>query len=105
MLGTDYPFPLGEVTGFAGAYPGKTIFETFPDDEKVKSKLLFDNAMQFLNLDPNNYWTEIFDNAMQVLNLDPNSYWTDMCQIRFYNKTQYKIILFIFVNYKICLGN
>jgi hypothetical protein len=55
MLGTDYPFPLGEVTGFAGAYPGKTICETFPDDSKLKSKLFFDNAVEFLNLDPNSF--------------------------------------------------
>ena len=55
MLGTDYPFPLGEVSGFAGAYPGKTIFETFPENEKIKSKLLFDNAMDFLNLDASTY--------------------------------------------------
>ena len=55
MLGTDYPFPLGEVTGFAGAFPGRTICETYPDDEGLKSKLFFDNAMQFLNLDPSSF--------------------------------------------------
>jgi len=54
MLGTDYPFPLGEVTGFAGAFPGKTICEVYQDDS-LRKKLLFDNAMTFLNLDPNMY--------------------------------------------------
>jgi aminocarboxymuconate-semialdehyde decarboxylase len=55
MLGTDYPFPLGEVTGFAGAYPGRTICETYPEDPKLQSKLFFDNAARFLNLDPDSY--------------------------------------------------
>ena len=50
ILGTDYPFPLGEVHGFAGAYPGKVIQE-MKYDEKLKKKLLFDNAMEFLGLD------------------------------------------------------
>jgi aminocarboxymuconate-semialdehyde decarboxylase len=55
MLGTDYPFPLGEVSGFAGAYPGKTICEVFQNDEGMMKKLLFDNALSFLNLDSNNF--------------------------------------------------
>ena len=55
ILGTDYPFPLGEVHGFGGAYPGKAIVETYEKDEKMKRKLLFDNACDFLNLDPTKF--------------------------------------------------
>ncbi len=51
ILGTDYPFPLGEVTGFGGSRPGKAVDETFPDRPALRKKLLFDNAMDFLNLD------------------------------------------------------
>ena len=65
MLGTDYPFPLGEVL-IADAYPGKVIKESeFSPHIKVRlrhtisrlsdtilqKKLLWDNAMEFLNLD------------------------------------------------------
>jgi aminocarboxymuconate-semialdehyde decarboxylase len=43
-LGTDYPFPLGELE------PGKLIeFSKFP--KPVESKLLGDNALNWLNLD------------------------------------------------------
>jgi aminocarboxymuconate-semialdehyde decarboxylase len=55
ILGTDYPFPLGEVTGFGGAKPGKAIVETYADDDKMKRKLLFDNAIEFLNLDASQF--------------------------------------------------
>jgi len=42
MLGTDYPFPLGELE------PGKLI-ESMTDLEKdSKAKLLGENAMKFL---------------------------------------------------------
>ena len=54
MLGTDYPFPLGEVHGFAGAYPGKVI-EEMEYDEKLQEKLFFDNAAHFLGLDKKLY--------------------------------------------------
>jgi len=49
MLGTDYPFPLGEVL-IADAYPGKVIKES-EFSPHIKKKLLWDNAMEFLNLD------------------------------------------------------
>jgi len=53
ILGTDYPFPLGEVL-IADAYPGKVIKESnFSND--IKRKLLWDNAMEFLNLDGSKY--------------------------------------------------
>lgn len=53
MLGTDYPFPLGEVSGFAGAFPGKAI-QALKDDG-LQKKLLFDNAAKFLSLDENQF--------------------------------------------------
>ena len=54
-MGTDYPFPLGEVTGYADAYPGKTIEDCDMIDENVKQKLLFENGMKFLGLDSSQY--------------------------------------------------
>ena len=45
----QYPFPLGEVTGFAGAYPGKIIDEMDWSDD-LKKKLLSKNAENFLGL-------------------------------------------------------
>jgi len=49
MLGTDYPFPLGEVL-ISDTYPGKVVQEA-DFSPHVKRKLLWDNAMEFLNLD------------------------------------------------------
>ena len=46
---------MGEVHGYGEAYPGKAILESKDFDEKMKRKLLFDNGMAFLGLDPNNY--------------------------------------------------
>jgi aminocarboxymuconate-semialdehyde decarboxylase len=43
-LGTDYPFPLGELE------PGKLI-ETMPFDEATKAKLLHGAALEWLNLE------------------------------------------------------
>jgi len=54
MLGTDYPFPLGEVQ-IVDTYPAKVILESDFILKHVKDKLLFNNAMEFLNLDPSNY--------------------------------------------------
>ena len=54
-MGTDYPFPLGEVTGYADAYPGKAIEDCDMINENVKQKLLFENGMKFLGLDPSQY--------------------------------------------------
>lgn len=45
-LGTDYPFPLGELE------PGKLI-ESMPFDEETKAKLLHGAALEWLNLDKN----------------------------------------------------
>jgi aminocarboxymuconate-semialdehyde decarboxylase len=45
-LGTDYPFPLGELE------PGKLI-DSMPFDEETKAKLLHGAALEWLNLDRN----------------------------------------------------
>ena len=48
-LGSDYPFPLGELE------PGKLIESMdYPDEQK--DKLLFQNAMDWLGL-PSNYFS------------------------------------------------
>ncbi len=58
MLGTDYPFPLGEVSGYAGAYPGKAVEEAEAAKEiteGVRRGVLFDNAIDFLRLDASQF--------------------------------------------------
>ena len=71
ILGTDYPFPLGEVQ-IVDTWPGKVggiyeqpkietneegttvLFQVIAESEfskKTKKKLLWDNAISFLNLD------------------------------------------------------
>ena len=47
MLGSDYPFPLGEQT------PGKMVRACDFLDETSKRKILGLNALQFLGLDEN----------------------------------------------------
>jgi len=49
ILGTDYPFPLGEVQ-IVDTWPGKVISES-KFSRKTKTKLLWENAISFLNLD------------------------------------------------------
>lgn len=49
ILGSDYPFPLGE------HHPGKMISEMHEIDSETKRKLLGLNACRFLGLDPDNY--------------------------------------------------
>ena len=68
-MGTDYPFPLGEVTGYADAYPGKAIEDCDMIDENVKQKLLFENGMKFLGLDPSQYSWEIYNCGRKYMNL------------------------------------
>ena len=46
MLGTDYPFPLGELE------PGKLI-GSMPYEDSVKQKLFSESALKWLNLDLN----------------------------------------------------
>jgi len=53
MLGTDYPFPLGEVL-ISDTFPGKVITQS-KFSETIQSKLLWKNAMDFLNLDESKY--------------------------------------------------
>lgn len=45
MLGTDYPFPLGELE------PGKLIESADSMSSELKEKLLCGNALRFLALD------------------------------------------------------
>jgi aminocarboxymuconate-semialdehyde decarboxylase len=47
-LGTDYPFPLGELE------PGQLI-ESMPYDDKTKAKLLHGAALDWLNLEKKNF--------------------------------------------------
>lgn len=50
ILGTDYPFPLGEIDR-----PGGLIEDTYssPEDAERREKLLWKNAVDFLGLDEN----------------------------------------------------
>eukprot|EP00096_Caligus_rogercresseyi_P007807 TRINITY_DN25891_c0_g1_i1.p1 TRINITY_DN25891_c0_g1~~TRINITY_DN25891_c0_g1_i1.p1 ORF type:complete len:184 (-),score=26.65 TRINITY_DN25891_c0_g1_i1:27-530(-) len=50
ILGTDYPFPLGEVRGFESAYAGKAIDDCKALREPTKDKLRYQNALEFLGL-------------------------------------------------------
>ena len=88
MLGTDYPFPLGEVTGFNNATPGKVIEECSHFDQKLRQKLLFDNGMNFLGLNPQDYmWTFecdwglvfLFENILFGIN---NIWWMESFKIK-----------------------
>lgn len=49
MLGTDYPFPLGELS------PGKLIEECNELSDEVKAKLLGKNVMKFFGLDESKF--------------------------------------------------
>jgi len=49
ILGTDYPFPLGELE------PGKLIDETDELSAEAKAKLLANNCIEFLGLDRSKY--------------------------------------------------
>merc|ERR1712110_1046869 len=53
MLGTDYPFPLGEVK-IVDTWPGKVVQES-KYSQRIKEKLFWDNAMDFLNLDSSKF--------------------------------------------------
>ena len=53
MLGTDYPFPLGEVK-IVDTWPGKVVEES-KYSKKIKEKLFWENAMDFLNLDSSKF--------------------------------------------------
>lgn len=50
VLGTDYPFPLGEWFPDEGWKPGKLI-ESMPWTEAVKAKVLGNNALDWLKMD------------------------------------------------------
>jgi len=53
MLGTDYPFPLGEVK-ICDTFPGKVVQES-RFEESIKRKVFWDNAVEFLNIDTTKY--------------------------------------------------
>ena len=56
VFGTDYPFPLGEVTGSApGVYPGVAIDECKDLSMSTKRRLLAENALEFMGLSSENY--------------------------------------------------
>ena len=59
VLGSDYPFPLGEVTNsYEGVYPGCHVDEAdFLSDEQ-KGKIYSENALQFLGLRKEDYAPE-----------------------------------------------
>ena len=44
ILGTDYPFPLGELE------PGKLVKDSLVLDQETKDKILYKNAIAFLSL-------------------------------------------------------
>jgi aminocarboxymuconate-semialdehyde decarboxylase len=52
MLGSDYPFPLGELE------PGKMISEMDGLSVATKHKFFSDNALHWLDLDPEPFWEE-----------------------------------------------
>lgn len=55
VFGTDYPFPLGEVTGSAkGVYPGLALDESSLSAE-VQQKVWSGNALEFLGLDARDF--------------------------------------------------
>ncbi|XP_064647810.1 2-amino-3-carboxymuconate-6-semialdehyde decarboxylase-like isoform X2 [Lineus longissimus] len=69
MLGTDYPFPLGE------HHPGKLIESMEEYDSQLKDKLLTGNALSFLGLDRQNYEPETAPSAANSADgdsLDPS---------------------------------
>lgn len=56
VFGTDYPFPLGEVTGSAeGIYPGHALDNSTVDSD-AKEKIYATNALRLLNLKATDYW-------------------------------------------------
>jgi aminocarboxymuconate-semialdehyde decarboxylase len=56
VFGTDYPFPLGEVTGSAkGIYPGHALDEAKNLTVEQKDKVWSSNAFAFLGLDAKDF--------------------------------------------------
>jgi aminocarboxymuconate-semialdehyde decarboxylase len=56
VLGSDYPFPLGE------HHPGKLIESVTDWDWSLKRKFLSDNALEFLGLDRSRFETPATNN-------------------------------------------
>ena len=52
VMGSDYPFPLGEVTGSApGVYPGRYVDDANFISDAQKAAILSTNALELLGLD------------------------------------------------------
>jgi len=62
VLGSDYPFPLGE------AEPGR-IVESAPLDQETKQRILWDNAIAFLGLEKQS--DKLWQAALDRLNKQP----------------------------------
>ncbi|PFX33854.1 2-amino-3-carboxymuconate-6-semialdehyde decarboxylase [Stylophora pistillata] len=56
LLGSDYPFPLGE------HHPGKLIEEVYKDNTELRDKLLAGNALKFLGLQRSQFDDKAVDN-------------------------------------------
>jgi len=55
ILGSDYPFPLGEHP------PGVLVEETGELDEETKNKILWENALDFLNIKKDKFLAQMRD--------------------------------------------
>jgi aminocarboxymuconate-semialdehyde decarboxylase len=71
MLGSDYPFPLGEVPSIAPsteehlkAYPGQLIQDTGLLTHEQKKKLLALSCMEWLGMDPQLYSHRLLDHTI-----------------------------------------
>ncbi|CAH3183345.1 unnamed protein product [Porites lobata] len=60
ILGSDYPFPLGE------HHPGKLIEDVYKDDLELRDKLLGGNALRFLGLKRSQFDEDPVDKADTV---------------------------------------
>lgn len=60
ILGSDYPFPLGE------HHPGKLIEDVYKDDLELRDKLLGGNALRFLGLKRSQFDEDPADKADSV---------------------------------------
>lgn len=60
ILGSDYPFPLGE------HHPGKLIEDVYKDDLELRDKLLGGNALRFLGLKRSQFDEDLADKADTV---------------------------------------
>lgn len=50
ILGSDYPFPLGEIDRPGKLIEGTRLSEDPQEDRRLREKLLYRNALEFLKL-------------------------------------------------------